>query len=189
MVTILALFNERHSSYRDFQSLREATDDILEFIDGYIYMAPSPGIKHQKISSYLHGELYNALKNSGCNVFAAPTDVLFDHVDDERKKKVVPDLFVACDPDSFTENEHVGPPEFIIEILSPSSRSHDMVTKLNLYMNSGVKEYWIVDPVKQHIMVYTKDENNEVQFDLVTEPSIAVSKCFPEFKIDLAILF
>lgn len=68
------------------------------------------------------------------------TDVLFDHTNDDAKKKVIPDLFVTCDPDNFTENEYVGPPEFIIEILSSSSASRDLVTKLDPYMNNDVKE-------------------------------------------------
>ncbi|GAA0591973.1 hypothetical protein GCM10009001_05150 [Virgibacillus siamensis] len=185
----MGLLHDRHSTYEDFKRAGENTDEILEYIDGVIYMSPSPSIRHQKISSYLHGELYNALKGKNCDVFSAPTDVLFDHTNDDAKKKVVPDLFVTCNPDNLTENEYVGPPEFIIEIVSPSSRSHDMVTKLNLYMNNGVSEYWIVDPVKNHIMMYVKDENNEVQFDLVNSGGVAISKTTRSFEISLDRLF
>ncbi|WP_164667791.1 Uma2 family endonuclease [Virgibacillus doumboii] len=185
----MGLLNVKHSTYEAFEKSREETDEILEYIDGVIYMSPSPSIKHQKISSYLHGELYKSLNGKDCNVFSAPTDVLFDNTDDDAKKKVVPDLFVTCDSDNFTENELVGPPEFIIEIVSPSSRSHDMVTKLNLYMNNGVKEYWIVDPIKNHIMIYVKDHNNEVQFDLINIGTVAVSKIIESFQINLNRLF
>ncbi|WP_010531827.1 Uma2 family endonuclease [Lentibacillus jeotgali] len=185
----MGLLHERYSTYEEFEKLREETDEMLEYIDGLIYMSPSPSIKHQEISSYLHGELYNALKGKDCSVFSAPTDVLFDTTHDEGKKKVVPDLFVACNPDNFTESEYVGAPEFIIEILSPSSRSHDMVTKLNLYMNNGVKEYWIVDPIKNHIMIYVKDHNNEVQFDLINIGGVATSRTITSFAINLNILF
>jgi Uma2 family endonuclease len=112
--------------------LREEADHILEYIDGVVYMAPSPSINHQRISSFLHGELYNALKGKNCEVFAAPADVLFDAANNDEKKTVVPDLFVTCSPENLTENEHVGASDFIIEILSPSNISHDIVTKLNL---------------------------------------------------------
>ncbi len=112
----MCFWNKKHSTYKEFEKLRIEADDILEYIDGVIYMSPSPCIRHQEISSFLHGELYNSLKGKDCSVFSAPTDVLFDHANDEAKKKVVPDLFVTCNPENFTESEYVGPPEFIIEI-------------------------------------------------------------------------
>src|SRR5690625_1172334 len=152
-------------------------------------MSPSPSIKHQAISSYLHGELYHLLKGSKCKVFAAPTDVVLNNENEEEKKRVVPDLFVACNPDNFTENEYVGAPNFVIEILSPSNKSHDMITKLNLYMNFGVKEYWIVDPMENHIMVYFLDEDLEIQFSLIKEGELAISKLFEKFKINTNDLF
>ncbi len=64
-----------------------------------------------------------------------------------------------------------------------------MVTKLNLYMNNGVKEYWIVDPIKNHIMLYAKDHNNEVQFDLMNIGDVAISKTITSFEINLNRLF
>lgn len=185
----MSLLNERYSTYEEFESERRKTDKRLEFIDGVIYTSPSPSIKHQEISSYLHGELYNLLKRSKCKVFAAPTDVVFHHERKDEKKTVVPDLFVVCNQDNFTENEYLGPPDFIIEILSPSNKSHDMITKLNVYMNFGVKEYWIVDPMENRIMVYFMDEDGEIHFTLVNLGEIASSNLFKEFKINTNDLF
>lgn len=185
----LSLLNERYSTYEEFESERKKTDKRLEFIDGVIYMTPSPSIKHQEISSYLHGELYNLLKGSKCKVFAAPTDVVFNNESKDEKKTVVPDLFVVCNQGNFTENEYIGAPDFIIEILSPSNKSHDMITKLNLYMNFGVKEYWIVDPMENRIMVYFLDQDGEIQFTLVNLGEIVTSNHFKEFKINTNELF
>jgi Uma2 family endonuclease len=109
--------------------------------------------------------------------------------DSNKNKTVVPDLFVTCNPENFTENEYVGAPEFIIEILSPSNKSHDLVRKLNLYMEYGVKEYWIVDPMEKRIMIYTLDENGEVQFDLVNKNEVVTSGLFENFKIKTENLF
>ncbi|WP_234032385.1 Uma2 family endonuclease [Lentibacillus cibarius] len=106
MVFRMGLLSEKHSTYEEFEKLREKTNEILEYIGGLVYMSPSPSIKHQEISSYLHGELCNALKGKECSVFAATTDVLFDNPYDNARKKVVPDLFVTCNPDNFTENEY-----------------------------------------------------------------------------------
>ena len=138
-----------------------------------------------------HGELHNLLKNSDCEVFSAPTDVMFEQNENDNNKNnsVVPDLFVTCYPENFTENEYVGAPEFIIEILSPSNQSHDLVRKLNLYMEYGVKEYWIVDPMEKRIMIYTHDENGEVQFDLVNGNGKATSRLFENFKVETKNLF
>ncbi len=181
--------NKRPDTYEAFEKQRSETDAILEYIDGIIFMSPSPNIKHQEISSYLQGELYILLKNKSCKVFAAPTDFVFQKDSNDEKKVVVPDLFVACDPGRFTENEFLGAPDFILEILSPSSKSHDMITKLNLYMGYGVKEYWIVDPMKKHIMIYSLDAHSEVQFNLVQSQGIAVSSIFTDFKVKAADLF
>jgi len=152
-------------------------------------MTPSPSIKHQEISSYLHAQIFNFLKLSKCKVFAAPTDVVFNNESKDEKKRVIPDLFVACNPENFTENEYVGAPDFIIEILSPSNKSHDMITKLNLYMNYGVKEYWIVDPMDNHIMVYFMDDDLEIQFKLVTLGEVIFSNLFKNFQINTDELF
>jgi len=191
MVIELSLTDKNFNTYEEFEKKQQQTDKILEYIDGIIYMSPSPSIKHQRISSFLHGELHNLLKNSGCEVFSAPTDVIFEQNenDNNKNKSVVPDLFVTCNSENFTENEYVGAPEFIIEILSPSNKSHDLVRKLNLYMEYGVKEYWIVDPMEKRIMIYTLDENGEVQFDLVNENEKATSRLFENFKIETKNLF
>lgn len=90
MVIALSLLNERYSTYEEFESERKKTDKRLEFIDGVIYMTPSPSIKHQEISSYLHGELYNLLKGSKCKVFAAPTDVVFNNESKDEKRQLSP---------------------------------------------------------------------------------------------------
>lgn len=188
-VFILGLLNEKHSSYNEFINMRKETNDVLEYVDGVVYMSPSPNIKHQRISTFLQGELYNALKDKKCEVFSAPTDVLFDAVNHDDKKIVVPDLFVTCNPDNLTENEHIGAPDFIIEILSPSNISHDIVTKLNLYMKNNVKEYWIIDPLQRHILVYNRDKNNEIRYDVLHVEESIRSKTVPSLELNLSDIF
>jgi len=185
----MSLLNEHFNTYEEFEAERKNTDKLLEFIDRIIYMSPSPSIKHQEMASFLHGELYIALKNSKCKVFSAPTDVLFNAENQDEKKRVIPDLFVTCTTDNLTENELVGPPDFVIEILSPSNKSHDLVTKLNLYMNHGVKEYWIVDPMDERILVYYLDEKDDIQFELAELGCNLKSKLFKEFEIQTDDLF
>lgn len=77
----------------------------------------------------------------------------------------------------------------MIEKISPSNKSHDMVTKLNLYMNHGVKEYSIVDPMNERILVYFLDENEDIQFHLAESDSNVKSRLFKEFEINTDDLF
>jgi len=117
----------------------------IERIGGIEYAMSSPGFRHQIIVGRLFGQLDTQLARHGCSPIIAPFDVypLYDLGDEYTL--VQPDIFIACDKSRLKENCYYGAPRFIIEILS-SNRSHDMVTKLNLYQKAGVQEYWIVDP-------------------------------------------
>lgn len=177
-------------SYEDYLELREKTDNILEYIDGIVYMSPSPSTIHQRISSKLHAKLYNLLEGKSCEVFHAPFDILLKSDDIEGEKLVIPDLSVICDKRGFTDNKYIGVPSLIIEILSPSNQSHDLVTKLNLYMKYGVKEYWIVNPILNTVMLYTLNEDKMYEQSIVKiETGIVKSKIFENFEVDIEELF
>ena len=177
-------------SYEAYLELREKSDNILEYIDGIVYMSPSPSTKHQRISSKLHAKLYNILEGKSCEVFHAPFDILLKNDDIEGEKLVIPDLSVICDKSGFTDNKYIGVPSLIIEILSPSNQSHDLVTKLNIYMKYGVKEYWIVNPILNTVMLYTLNQDKMYDQSIVkTETGIVKSKFFEEFEVDIEELF
>ena len=128
-----------------------------ELIDGQIfYMAP-PSTRHQRILSFLHLEIGNYIRSKGgtCEVFPAPFAV-FLYEDDS--KYLEPDISVVCDKNRLDEHGCKGAPDWIIEIVSPSSRAMDYYTKLSLYREAGVSEYWIVDPLKQIILVYSMQQ-------------------------------
>ena len=176
-------------SYEAYLELREKSDNILEYIDGIVYMSPSPS-KNQRISSKLHAKLYNILEGKSCEVFHAPFDILLKNDDIEGEKLVIPDLSVICDKSGFTDNKYIGVPSLIIEILSPSNQSHDLVTKLNIYMKYGVKEYWIVNPILNTVMLYTLNQDKMYDQSIVkTETGIVKSKFFEEFEVDIEELF
>ena len=124
-----------------------------ELIDGHLYAMAPPGRIHQK----LEGELYYIIKdyiksnNGSCDIYPAPFAV---NLDAEDKNWVEPDISVICDKEKITERGCVGAPDLIIEVVSPSTRKADYCTKYMLYAESGVKEYWIVDPKRQTTMIY-----------------------------------
>ena len=138
----------------EFYALPEGTQ--AELINGVLYdMAPSPLRIHQEISIELSVAILNYIKsNKGtCKVYTAPFDVKLS--DDTV---VIPDISVICDKNKLTDKGCTGAPDWIIEIVS-SNALHDYITKLNLYQFYGVKEYWIIDPKKKIVTVFTFGEN------------------------------
>ena len=126
-----------------------------ELIDGAAYaMAPAPSELHQDALLELAGQLRDFLKGKPCKVFIAPFDVRLN-ADTQDNTVVQPDILVVCDELKRKGGKGVvGAPDFIAEILSPSTSRHDRVTKFNLYQRSGVREYWIVDPDEKTVFVH-----------------------------------
>ncbi len=124
-----------------------------ELIDGELYMMAAPSRVHQKFVHFFDWTIGNYIhsKNGDCEVYPAPFAVFLNANHDIY---VEPDISVICDKDKLTEEGCKGAPDWIIEIVSPSSRSMDYNKKLFKYSAAGVREYWIVDPQKQLTMVY-----------------------------------
>lgn len=181
---------ENHSTLEEFYKLRENTEQLLEYIDGVIFMSPFPSTKHQRISGRLHAQLFNLLEGKDCEVFHAPFDVELKNENMVGTKIVIPDLSVICDKTGLNEDKYVGVPTIIIEIISPSNQSHDLVFKLNLYMQYGVKEYWIVNPLLNTVQVYALDEEGQYrQADVAKDDGVVHSTVLPNFKVDIEKLF
>jgi len=130
----------------------------FERIGSTEYAVGSPGYKHQIAAGRLFAQLDAKLSAHGCMTIVAPFDVypLYDKGDEYTL--VQPDIFITCDLSKLQDNRYNGAPQFIIEILS-TNRSHDMITKLNLYEQAGVSEYWIIDPETQIISVMELIDN------------------------------
>lgn len=181
---------EKLISIDDFEKMRENGDNVFEYIDGVVYMSPSPSTKHQQISMILGSEIYNYLKGKQCQVFSAPFDIRLYKEGLQGEKIVIPDISVICDKAGLGENYYKGVPDLIVEILSPSNQSHDLVFKLNLYMQYGVKEYWIVNPMLKTIQVYELDDyGNYAQQAVKSESGDIHSKVLKDFKISLEDVF
>lgn len=125
-----------------------------ELINGQFYYMSAPSRIHQEILNFLNTEIniYLRSKKSPCKIYPAPFSVkLFK---DDDKIIVEPDISVICDPSKLTDQGCTGAPDWITEIVSPGNPGHDYVRKLNLYVDAGVREYWIIDPGKKRIFVY-----------------------------------
>ena len=143
-------------SYEEFMEIYEKSDQRMEYINGEIILLSSPSTFHQDISGNLFMLFKNYLKGKQCKAFYSPFDVHFFKKDFKDPDVMQPDLLIACDlEDSVTESgRYMGTPTLVVEILSRSTRSRDMVDKLNTYILSGVKEFWVVDPREKTVLVY-----------------------------------
>lgn len=154
-----------------------------ELIDGQLYDMAPPSRIHQKLISQFTLILGEFIKNNhgSCEVYPAPFAVNLDAND---QNWVEPDISVICDKDKLTDRGCTGAPDFIIEIVSPSSRRLDYNIKMALYSNAGVREYWIVDPAKERTTIYRFEDdaapmiyqfNDEVQVGIYKNLHINIS--------------
>ncbi len=131
-----------------------------ELIHGVAYdMSPAPARRHQGILAYVTYLFVTYLEGSPCSAYAAPFDVVLpesaEAAPDEIDTVVQPDLVVVCDSAKLTRQGCTGAPDFVLEILSPATAFKDMEEKLRLYESHGVREYWILNPANDTLMVYS----------------------------------
>ena len=133
-----------------------------ELIDGQIYDMAPPNTVHQKISWKLHQEIGNYISSKGgnCDIYAAPFAVFLNSDD---RNYVEPDLSVICDKGKINDKGCNGAPDWIIEIVSASTQPMDYGIKLFKYRTAGVREYWIVNPLKQTVTVYDFEQEKETK--------------------------
>lgn len=143
-------------------------DDMhAELINGVFYDMAPPNRMHQKISGELFGIIHDHIKSKGgsCEIYAAPFGVqLFP---DDDTTIVEPDISVICDNDKLTDRGCTGAPDWIIEIISPTSTSHDYIKKRDLYKKAGVRYYWIVDYSSDAVTVldFSKEGSKTYSFE------------------------
>ena len=146
------------------------SDDYLcELIDGCIYDRSAPRTRHQLLIAELSFQIRKYVeKNEGpCIVFSANTDT---HVDKTDRTVVQPDIFVICDPEKYKNGDVIwGAPDFVAEVLSPSTAAVDQGIKLRKYKTAGVREYWIIDYHARSIMIYDFTHGIRLDFKNFTD--------------------
>ena len=159
-------------------------DCRAELIDGIIYDMASPTFIHQGICLELCRYLgnYVATNKGKCKIFSAPSDV---QLDCDNRTMVQPDVFIICDRNKLNKKVLYGAPDLAVEIISPSTRKKDIITKTHKYRNAGVLEYWIVDPMKKQVRVYEFEKDNSTAlytFDDKVPVGIWGGECMVDFK-------
>ena len=151
-------------TYADY--LQWKFEERLELFRGKIFKLSAPNTRHQDISGNLFVPISLFLKKKSCKVFAAPFDVRLPvknkKKDDEVTTVVQPDLCVICDETKIDSRGCCGAPDIVVEILSPGNSKKEIRLKHELYEEAVVKEYWIVNPVEENIVVFILNEEGKL---------------------------
>jgi Uma2 family endonuclease len=171
-----------------YEDLRQMPEDgrRYELMEGDIEVTPAPLIGHQRISSNLQMILTGHVEEGGLGVLlAAPVDVILD-----RGTVVEPDLvYVARDHLAIlTERAIEGPPDLVVEILSPSTEERDRGVKRRIYARHGIPHYWLVDPVASTLSELVLEQRAYALRGTYRAGS-ARTLCFPSLEISLERVF
>lgn len=184
-----------HYSYAEYLTWRFT--EYVELIKGRLLRKMSaPTSQHQLLASNFHGLIWGYLKGKPCRVYPAPFDVRLarsagEGTDNAQVNNVVqPDICVVCDPAKIDRRGCVGPPDWIIEIISPSSLALDTRTKFDLYAEAGVAEYWMAYPGEQLVLAYALGPDGQYEATgTYEEPGPMASRTLPELRLEWGDIF
>lgn len=152
----LPIKDRDYHTYADYLTWPEGLR--YEIIDGCAYlMAPSPDLAHQDIAGEIYFQARRALEGKPCRAFIAPVDVRLPKTgerDEAIDTVVQPDVLIVCDAAKLDRRGVRGAPDWVVEVISPATASHDQIIKRRLYERSGVKEYWLVHPSDRVLTIY-----------------------------------
>jgi len=148
-----------------------------ELIDGKIYYMAPPNTKHQRLLNFISTEIniYIRENNGECEVFPAPFAVFLEEDDINY---VEPDISVICDKRKITDKGCNGAPDWVIEIVSPGNKPIDYFVKLFKYRTANVREYWIVDPMKERITVYRFEKETMEEYSFGENVPVGIYEGF-----------
>ena len=168
-------------------------DERTELIGGLPVMMAPPSRTHQKIVGELFAQIHGYLEGKRCEAYVAPFAVRPFEEDGDRPENVdtmmEPDITVVCDPKKLDDIGCKGAPDFIAEVLSPSSKRHDRLVKFELYQRAGVPEYWIVDPELRTVQACVLDGDSYRVAALYTERDIAKVRSLEGCYVDMSKVF
>ncbi len=178
-------------SYADY--LTWEIDGMVELIKGKVFkMAAAPRRRHQEVSGKVFNKIFNFLEGKPCKVYPAPFDVrlpVHSKKNEDVFTVVQPDICVVCDPSKLDDAGCIGAPDLIVEILSPGNNRKELQNKYEVYEESGVKEYWIIHPSEQTLLIYTLEERKYIPSKLFTIGEVVSSKYIEGFSLDLEYVF
>ena len=170
----------RDFTVEDIENLPEGVR--AELIDGQIFYFAAPKLVHQSIIGDLYFKIRSYIENNSgrCSVFDSPVSV---RLVEDGKNHLEPDIIVICNSDLLELDGCHGAPDWVIEVISKSTKARDYGIKMVKYREAGVKEYWIVDPEREIVLVYWfEDEKLNTIYGFCDEIE---SRLFPGLKVTL----
>jgi len=165
---------DRRYTYADY--LEWEGPERYQLINGEVFMMASPSVTHQALLRELSTDFNVFLRGKSCKVFASPLDVrLFPKKDKSDNTVVQPDLLVVCDKKKISKGSIDGPPDLVIEIISPSNTHSELFLKFNYYLQAGVREYWVIDPEIKQVQVHVYENGHYLSTAYKENDRIAVS--------------
>ncbi len=168
-------------------------DQRWELIDGTAYdMSPAPSRRHQEVLGELFVQIKTRLGSSPCRVYVAPFDIRLpaqDEADDEVMSVVQPDIAVICDQRKLDDRGCRGAPDWIIEVLSPTTAAKDQIQKRDLYARHGVAEYWLVHPLDRLVIIYRLEAGDYGRPEIQETRGETPVDLFPGLAIDWDVIY
>ena len=149
--------DKHYHTYADYLTWSRDYGDELINGTAYVREPPAPGSSHQQVVGEIYRQVANALKGKPCRVAIAPSDVRLPkstEPDDQVDTVVQPDVFIVCDRQKVDERGTRGAPDWVVEVLSPSTARHDRLRKVPAYERAGVQELWLVHPLDRTVTIY-----------------------------------
>lgn len=179
-------------TYADY--LTWEMDEMVELIKGKIFKRDiaAPALNHQRISMHLSNKFYNFLRGKTCQVFHAPFDVRLpvrSRKNQDIDTVVQPDICVVCDPGKLDAAGCLGAPDLVVEILSPGNNKRELKNKYEVYEEAGVREYWVIHPNEQTLLIYSLVEGRYQASRFFVPGDEVTSACLPSFFLDLEEIF
>jgi Uma2 family endonuclease len=175
-----------HFTYGDYCAWDDG--ERWELIDGEAYcMSPGPNRAHQEVLGELFYQVRRQLEGHPCRVYVAPFDIRLpkgNEADELIDTVVQPDISVICDGKKLDERGCRGAPDWIIEILSPSTAARDQICKRALYEREGVQEYWLVHPMDRVLYIYQLEGERYGPPAILPAEGITPVTCLPAVEIN-----
>lgn len=175
-----------HHTYADYLIWSRTYGDELIGGTAYVREPPAPTRSHQVIVVELCRQIATSLKDKPYDVYVAPFDVCLpksNEDDDQIDTVVQPDVLIVCDLQKLDVRGMRGAPDWLAEVLSPSTAAHDRLVKLPVYERAGVPEVWLIDPIDRTLAIYQLEGEHygrptvlhlEGQTPLVAVPAVTI---------------
>ncbi|RMG03359.1 MAG: Uma2 family endonuclease [Nitrospirae bacterium] len=176
---------EKFYTYIDYEQLPEGAP--YQLIGGQLVLTPAPEPYHQKVSLKIVSALFRFVTENGLGeVFTAPIDVFLTNTETYQ-----PDIIYISKENTgiISEKKIEGPPDLVVEILSPSTAYYDLKHKKKVYEQTGVKEYWIVDPMEKSIEIYKNTDRGFVLIERKVAEGKVTSNLLKNFSLNTEDIF